>query len=297
MPSAEHEALVAALKSAPIVGAPTLAAQRANYDATLSANPIPDDVRIQSVLIDGNVADLVTIHGKNPKAHILYLHGGGYVIGSNVGYREFGGRLARAASTRVCLLNYRLAPESPYPAAVDDAVSAYSWLLAQGTPATKIIIAGDSAGGGLTLATLMALRDAGKPMPAGAVLLSPWADLTGGCSAGLAGKVDDPLVGAEAIGGMASMYAGTDTRRPGVSPLFGNYHGLPPLSILVGTRELLLEDSRQVRRAAEAAGVKVEYFEGEGLVHVWPVLSPTAPESIAALARITSFAAGLGAGD
>lgn len=169
MPSPQHEAVVSALRAAPIVGSPSLATQRANYEATLAANPLPADTRIQSVLIAGNVADIVTINRIEPRATILYLHGGGYVIGSNTGYREFASRLARAASARVCVLNYRLAPEHPFPAALDDAVAAWRWLRNQNIPTGELIVAGDSAGGGLTLATLMALRAAGDDLPAGAV--------------------------------------------------------------------------------------------------------------------------------
>ena len=289
MPSPQHEALVAALKAAPITGAPSLAAQRAGYDATLAANPVAEDVRVQSALIDGNVADLVTIQGQNPTITILYLHGGGYVIGSNVGYREFGGRLARATGARVCLLNYRLAPESPFPAALDDAVATYRWLCSQGTPARQLIIAGDSAGGGLTLAALMALRAAGEPLPAGAVTFSPWTDLEGTGDSARAGAVDDPLVNGQAIAGMASMYAGSDKRNPLASPLYGDFTGVPPLLIQVGTREVLLDDSRRTASKARDAGVAVEYFEGEGLIHVWPVLAANAPESATALEQVGAF--------
>lgn len=292
MPSPQHEALVTALKAAPITGSPTLAAQRANYDATLGANPPPADARIQSALIGGNVADLVSIDGVSAARTILYLHGGGYVIGSNTGYREFAARLARATGARVCVLNYRLAPEHPFPGALDDAVAAYRWLRSQGIPSSQIIIAGDSAGGGLTLATLLALRDAGDELPAGAVCFSPWTDLAGTGSTLAPGVVDDPLVSAAAIGGMASMYAGADTRNPLVSPLYGDFQGLPPLLIQVGTREVLLDDSRRTAAKARAAGVSVDYFEGEDLIHVWPVLAATAPESAAALEAVGRFVRG-----
>jgi monoterpene epsilon-lactone hydrolase len=293
MPSPQHEALVTALKAAPITAAPTLAAQRAGYEATLAANPVPDDVRIQSALIAGNVADLVSIHGQDPAVTILYLHGGGYVIGSNVGYREFGGRLARAVGARVCVLNYRLAPEYPFPAAVDDAVAAYRWLRQHGSMAGNLIIAGDSAGGGLTLATLFALRAGGDELPAGAVTFSPWTDLAGTGATLAEGAVDDPLVNGAAIGDMAGMYAGERLKDPLASPLYGDFRGLPPLLIQVGTREVLLDDARRMAKSARDAGVKVTYFEGEGLVHVWPVLSPTAPESAAALDQVAEFVRGL----
>lgn len=290
MPSRQHEALVQALRAAPITAAPTLAEQRAGYDATLGANPVPEDVIALPVSVGGVPAYSVSVRGVNPGLTILYLHGGGYVIGSHTGYREFAGRLARATQATVCVLDYRLAPEHPWPAAVDDAVAAVRWLRQQG--ASNLVIAGDSAGGGLAMATLLALRAAGDPMPAGAIGLSPWVDLAGTGASLAPGLIDDPLVSAAAIGGMAAMYAGTNLRDPLVSPLFGDLQGLPRLLILVGTREVLLDDSRRLESKARAAGVDVTYFEGKDLIHVWPVLTPDAPESIDALALISRFVKG-----
>ena len=290
MPSRQHEALVQALRAAPITAAQTLSEQRANYDATLAANPIPSDVDILPLSAGGVAAYSVSVRGVSPKLTILYLHGGGYVIGSHTGYREFAGRLARATEATVCVHDYRLAPEHPYPAAVDDAVKAVRWLRQQGV--INLVIAGDSAGGGLTMATLLALRAADDPMPAGAIGLSPWVDLAGTGVSLTSGLVDDPLVGAEAIGAMATMYAGTNLLDPLVSPLYGDLHGLPPLLIHVGTREVLLDDSRRFEAKARAAGVDVTYFEGKDLIHVWAVLTPDAPESLAALGQIAAFVKG-----
>lgn len=290
MPSRQHEALVQALRAAPITAAPTLAEQRANYDATLAANPIPLDVVMQPISADGVAAYSVSVRGVSPKLTILYLHGGGYVIGSHTGYREFAGRLARATEATVCVLDYRLAPEAPYPAAVDDAVTAVRWLRDQGVE--NLVIAGDSAGGGLTMATLLALRAAGDPLPIAAIGLSPWVDLAGTGASLTSGLIDDPLVSAAAIGGMATMYAGENLLDPLVSPLYGDLHGLPPLLILVGTREVLLDDSRRFEAKARMAGVEVTYFEGDDLIHVWPVLTSDALESIDALALIGEFVKG-----
>ena len=293
MPSQEHETLVAALKAGGGVQAPSLEAQRAGYDAMLSANPRPADVTVQTVRIGDCDADWVSVPASaaSPKV-VLYLHGGGYVIGSNVGYREFGGRLSRATGARVLVLNYRLAPEHPFPAAVDDTTAAYRWLLAQGTAAADITIAGDSAGGGLALAALVALRDAGTALPAGAVCMSPWTDLEGTGDSAAPGKVDDPLVSQDGLRGMSSAYAPPDMRNPLASPLYADLKGLPRLLVLVGTREILYDDSTRFVAKAKAAGVAVEYFAGEGLVHVWPVLAPTAPETIDALERIARFMRG-----
>jgi acetyl esterase/lipase len=289
MPSPEHEAIVAMLQAAPLTEAPSLEEQRANYDAMLSATPVGDDVTVEPVTIEHIAADMVSVPSSAADRVILYLHGGGYVIGSNVAYRGFAGRLARATSSRVCVVNYRLAPEHPFPAALDDAVMAYSWLRRQGYAANRIVIAGDSAGGGLTLATLLKLRESGEPLPAGAVTLSPWSDLAGTGATLAPGAVDDPLVQGDAIGGMAGMYAPNDLTNPLASPLYGDYAGLPPLLIQVGGREVLLDDAVRVRDKARAAGVDVTYFEGDGLIHVWPVLAEDAPESEAALNQIGGF--------
>ncbi len=293
MPSQEHETLVAALKAGGGVQAPSLEAQRAGYDAMLSANPRPADVAVHEVQVGKCNADWVTVPASaaSPKV-VLYLHGGGYMIGSNLGYREFGGRLSRATGARVLVLNYRLAPEHPFPAAVDDTTAAYRWLLAQGTAPADITIAGDSAGGGLALAALVALRDAGTALPAGAVCMSPWTDLEGTGESAAPGKVDDPLVTAEGLAAMSSAYAPAQLRNPLVSPLLAELKGLPRLLVLVGTREVLYDDSTRFVAKAKAAGVDVAYFEGAGLVHVWPVLAPTAPETIDALQRIAAFVRG-----
>jgi monoterpene epsilon-lactone hydrolase len=289
MPSLEHEAVVAGLNARPVTGTPTLAERRAGYDATLGANPRPGDIDIQAILIEHLDADWVAVPESDGPCTILYLHGGGYIVGSHTAYGEFAGRLARATRSRVCVVDYRLAPEYPFPAALEDAVLAYRWLLNEGIASSDIVIAGDSAGGGLALATLMALRDAGVPLPRCAVTFSPWTDLCGTGATLAPGAVDDPMIQAEAIIDMASHYAGDESANPLVSPLYGEFHGLPPLLIQVGTREVLLDDARRVRDKASAAGVPVTYHEGEGLIHVWPVLAAAAPESAEALDRVARF--------
>ncbi len=289
MPSVEHEALVQALTSGNPVEAASLDEQRANYSAMLQANPIPADVSIEPVKVAGRDADWVSAPNSDASRAVLYFHGGGYVIGDNVAYREFGARVARATGARVLVLDYRLAPENPFPAAVDDGVAAYHWIVDQGVAPGNIALAGDSAGGGLALATLIALRDAGAALPACGVCFSPWTDLTISGDSARPGAVDDPLVAAQGVTGMAATYAGDNTGNPLASPLFADLAGLPPLQVQVGTREVLLDDSRRLLEKARAAGVQVDYFEGEGLIHVWPVLAPTAPESSAALERMAAF--------
>jgi acetyl esterase/lipase len=291
LPSIEHETLVSALLAAPAVtGTLSIADQRAAYDAMLLQNPLPDDVQFEPVTVAGCAAEWVSVPDTaDTAAVVLYLHGGGYVIGSHVAYREFAGRMARVTRSRLLVLDYRLAPEHPFPAAVDDAVAAYHWLLENGTAAEQIFIAGDSAGGGLALATLLALREAGTALPAGAVCLSPWTDLAGTGDSSQPGAVDDPLIGEGVLEGMRAQYAGDDLTNPLVSPHYGDFSGLPPLLILAGSREVLVDDARRLVQQARAAGVRVDYFEGEGLIHVWPVVVANAPESADAIDRVAAF--------
>jgi monoterpene epsilon-lactone hydrolase len=248
----------------------------------------PPDVKQEPVVAAGVPAFWFTPSGAPSDRAILYLHGGGYVMGSVATHRSLIGRLARASGLRCLALDYRLAPEHPFPAGIDDACAAHRWLLAQGIPAAGIAIAGDSAGGGLTLATIVALRAAGDPLPAAAVCLSPLADLeqTGASSQG---GIDDPMVSRVGTEVMAQAYLqGHDRRDPRASPIHADYHGFPPLLIQVGTREILLDDAKRVAERARAAGVPVELELGEGLTHVWP-LHPHLPESATAVASIARF--------
>jgi epsilon-lactone hydrolase len=290
MPSQEHEQLVAMLVANARPEEISIDERRANFEAMLGALPIADDVRIEPVKIGPMDADWVSVPSSRRGRVVLYLHGGGYVIGSNVAYREFGSRMARALEARVCIIDYRLAPEHPFPAAVDDAVAAYRWLLEQDIAPDRIVVAGDSAGGGLTLATLLRLRDGGLPLPACAGVFSPWIDLEGTGQSAQPGAVDDPLIRPDALSAMGQLYAPEAPRNPLAAPLYADLEGLPPLSIQVGSREVLLDDSKRLRDHAKAANVPVSYFEGSGLIHVWPVLAPPAPESKAALERLAQFA-------
>nr|AID57563.1 esterase [uncultured bacterium] len=291
MPSQQHEALVQQILEGFVTDAPDLADQRAGYEATLAATPIADDISIESFQIGAMNADWVSAPTSQSDRIFLYFHGGGYVIGSNVGYREFAGRLARATNARVCVINYRLAPEEPFPAAVEDAVSAYQYLLSNGFTPGQISLAGDSAGGGLTLAALVSLRDQGIALPASGVCFSPWIDLEGNGASAQPGGADDPMLAKEGLVGMATLYAGSDLTNPLAAPLHAELNGLPPIQIMVGTREVLLDDARRARAKIEQSGAKVDYYEGEGLIHVWPVLAPDAPESADALQRVARFTA------
>jgi epsilon-lactone hydrolase len=221
---------------------------------------------------------------------LLYLHGGGYQIGSFRSHAELASRLGRASGRRVLLPEYRLAPEHPFPAAVDDALAVWRWLRgAQGLSASAIAVAGDSAGGGLAVAMMTALRDGGEDLPAAAVLMSPWTDLSSSGASITERVSEDPIFGPGRLEALAADYlAGTDPRTPLASPLFARLDGLPPLLILVGTAEMLLSDSEDLAKAAAAAGVDVTLQAGEGLPHVYPAMLGT-PEATEATDRAGAF--------
>jgi len=221
---------------------------------------------------------------------VLYCHGGGYYFCSPESHRALVFRLAARSGARTFSLDYRLAPEHPFPAALEDALAAYRRLLADGTPPDSIVIAGDSAGGGLALATLVALRDAGDPLPAAGVLFSPWTDLaaTGGTIESNDG-LDAMFCGA-AIGRAAKFYIGdANPLNPHLSPLYADFSGLPPLLIQASSTEVLLDDARRVAQRARAAGVSVELEVWPGMPHVWQLWTPFMPEAKQALERAAQF--------
>jgi acetyl esterase/lipase len=227
-----------------------------------------------------------------PDACVLYLHGGGYVIGSCNTHRAMASHLATRTGLAVLVVDYRLAPEHPYPAAVDDALTAYEWLLAEGFAAGRIVIAGDSAGGGLTLATLVALRDRGRPLPALGVPISPWTDLTLSGESMTTMAERDPMVTRRGLQRMADWYAGeAEPNAPLVSPLFADPAGLPPLLVHVGDVEILRDDAVRFADRAREAGVDVTLEVWPEMIHVWHVFGPDVPESEAGVARIAEFIA------
>ena len=289
MPSQEMQRVIAAFAGQPnTLGTTSIAEQRAGMEAQLGNQALPDGVTVEEIRFGALSADWVTLPTSAHGRVVLYLHGGGYVMGSRRTHRELASRIARDASARVLVLEYRLAPEHPFPAAVDDATEAYRWLRKQGIAASSIAIAGDSAGGGLTLATLLKLRDAGDALPACAVLLSPWTDLDGTGASAQPGGADDPMIPLAALRDMGKIYAQQSTNNALASPLHANFKGLPPLLIQVGTRELLLDDSTRVADKARAAGVPVRLEIEDGAFHVWQAM-PGLPEAAEAVKRIGAF--------
>lgn len=289
MPSPELQQVIEMLKNMPANAEATLAERRQGYDAIGAATPLGQDIEVEETSADGVAADWVCAANADPARALLYLHGGGYVIGSRNSHRELASRLSRAAEARILLIEYRLAPESPFPAALDDATKSYRWLLAQGFDPSRLAIGGDSAGGGLTIATLMALRDEGVALPACAVCLSPWVDLEGKGESAQPGAVDDPIVSLEMLREMANQYAAGQLTHPLASPIHGDLSGLPPLLIQVGMREALLDDSVRLADKLDTARVHFTLEQEVGLIHVWQQLAPAAPETKSALDRLGKF--------
>ncbi len=263
---------------------------RDNMNAQSGMMPAPDGISFEEATVGGVAGLWARPDGGVTDAVVLYLHGGGYVIGSPDSHRNITAQLAQRLGCSVLSLDYALAPEAPHPAAVNDAVAAYQALLADGIAPSKIAISGDSAGGGLTLAMLMKLRDDGIAMPACAVPLSPWTDLTlsGDSMQSMAGL--DPMCNADGLGRMAAWFVGDhDYQDPYISPLFGDATGLPPLLIHVGEIETLRDDAVRFATLAAAAGVDCTVKVFPEMVHVFQVFAGIVPEADAALDEIAEF--------
>jgi monoterpene epsilon-lactone hydrolase len=273
---------------------PSLAELRARYDGLSNVFPVPAGVTVEKTVLDGTVpGEVLTLASGGAGRTVLYLHGGGYAIGSSASHRHLAGAIADAAGATVLVPDYRMGPEHPFPAAVEDAVAAYRGLLADGKSPANIVIAGDSAGGGLTLATMMAAREQGLPMPAAGVLISPWVDLagTGGTMESLADR--DPMVSKAGLAEFAAHYLGEgDRKAPLASPLYGDLTGLPPLLIQVGTDEVLLDDARRIDRLARDHGVTTQYEEWDEMIHVWHFFYPMLREGRDAIGKLGEFIQG-----
>jgi len=268
----------------------TIAERRAQYERAEKAFPTPPEVKIERVSAPAAPAEWLRPPSAVAGRVVLYLHGGGYVIGSPRSHRHLAAAIAVSAGASALLLDYRLAPEHPYPAAVDDATAAYRWLLDQGIAPGHVVIAGDSAGGGLTVATLLALKEAGTPLPAGGVCISPWVDLTCSGESYKTRAEADPIVRRAGVEEMARAYLGaTAPRTPLASPLFADLRGLPPLLIHVGDAEVLLDDAVQLAARAKAAGVDATLEVWDQMIHVWHWFLPMLDEAQSAVDGIGRF--------
>jgi monoterpene epsilon-lactone hydrolase len=278
----------------------SVAERRAAMERVAESAPPPDGVQVETVTLGGRPAERITPEGNGSDSMVLYLHGGGYCTGSLGSHRQLASRIARAAASPVTLLDYRLGPEHPFPAAVTDATEAYRELLALGTDPRRMAVAGDSAGGGLTVATLLALRSGGHPLPAAAACLSPWVDLTQSAPSYDALADRDPMVTRAGLDEMARCYLGdTDPRAQLASPLFAaDLGGLPPVLIEVGAHEVLLDDATGLADRIRAAGGSATLTVWPELIHVFQAFTADiVPESDDSIAAIGSFlAAHLAAG-
>jgi len=291
MANAQIETIRTMLKENPVVpeGA-SLNEMRAGLDAMGGMFPSVEGVSSAAVDAGGVPAEWFDVDGGDRGRVTLYLHGGGYLIGSVQSHRPLIERVTAATKGRVLALNYRLAPEHPFPAAVDDAVAAYRWLLQQGYSPERIAVAGDSAGGGLTIATLIALRDAGEPMPACAVPISPWTDMECTGESVVTRAAVDPMVQKEMLLEMGGAYLnGADPKSPLAAPLHADLTGLPPLLIQVGDAEVLLDDTTRIESRMKTAGVEVTVEIWEDMIHVWHLFAPMLDKGQEAITRLGSF--------
>lgn len=264
---------------------------RRTYDDFLEQLAIPDGAEFESVEVGGVPGIWCTASNSSSERAVVHFHSGGYVIGSAHGYRQFGARLAAATGARVLLPDYSLAPENPFPAAYNEGLAIYRALRGE-FDHENLIISGDSGGGGLALAVLQALRDAGNDLPAGGVLFSPWLDLTLTAESHSENKDKDPILNPDLLAALVQMYiGGTDVSAddPRVSPLFASFENLPPLLFLASSTECIRDDARSGHAKAREVGVSATYHEGEGMCHIWPIFADRLPEAREAVGMIGDF--------
>jgi acetyl esterase/lipase len=263
---------------------------RGELESLASRGRLARDTTVTEVRGPAVDGDWVTNRAADPARTVLWLHGGAHCVCSPRTHRRLAADVSRAARARVFLPDYRLAPEHPYPAAHDDAVGVWRWLLHdQGVDPSRTVVGGDSSGGGLALALLVTLRDLGEPLPAACVLLSPWVDLTGAADSWQPGAVEDPMLTVELAHLPAGAYVGdVPLDDPRVSPLYADLHGLPPMLVHAGTLEALIDDCRELVRRAREAGVEADLGVWHGLWHVFQAF-PGFPEGRRALQEVGGF--------
>jgi epsilon-lactone hydrolase len=288
MSHSEIDAVRELLRSRP---RPTgFAERRERLDAIGSTYPVATDIRLEATDANGVAAEWSLAPGSDPSRVLLFFHGGGYCSGSIVSHRGMVTEVGRSARVRTLAVAYRLAPEHPFPAALEDARAAYRFLLDHGIAAPRIVVGGDSAGGGLTLALMTSLRDAGERLPGCAWLVSPWVDLqmTG---ASLAEKANvDPLISKPYLEELASAYlAGADPASPLVSPLNADLAGLPPVLVQVGSAETLLDDAVRIAQRAGAADVRINLEIWPHMIHAWHLWATQLEEGRRAIASAGAF--------
>ena len=294
MASAELKQVLELIAGRPALkGNPTLDEMRANMEA--HAFPVTEAATVTPVEANGVPGEWVVVAESDPNCRVLYFHGGGYVFGSALTHRRLCEDIARAGRCAVLNLDYRLAPEHPFPAAVNDAIEGLRFIRANGpdgeAEAESTFVAGDSAGGGLTLATLLAARDQGIEQPEAAVAISPWTDLANTGESVTSLPDDDPQKSSvPMLESLARQYlGGADPENPLTSPLYADFAGLPPLLMQVGGAEMLLSDTTRAAERARSAGVDVVEEVWDEMFHVWHQYAPMLPEGQQAVERIGEF--------
>jgi acetyl esterase/lipase len=292
MSKQEMDAVIQLLNANQADGDPSVEEQRAGMEALAGSFPLPEGAQQRAETIAGVPCEWQSVEGAKDDAVLLYFHGGGYVIGSVNTHRGLVSGFSGASGITGLSVDYRLAPEHPFPAAVEDAVAVYHALLEQGRDPAKIAIGGDSAGGGLSLALLLAARERGLPQPACAALLSPWSDLRIVAKAYESRKESDPMVRKDGISAMAAHYLGeTDPTNPLASPILADLSGLAPMIIHVGDREVLLDDSVDLAARAQEAGVDVTLKVWPDMIHVFQAFYPMVEEGRQSIAEMGAFIA------
>ncbi|MFI6169299.1 alpha/beta hydrolase [Nocardia sp. NPDC051052] len=290
MTQQQRKALDELVRQGPLDVGGDIAEQRVIFHEMLSATPVPDDVSAKRGELGGVPVVTVETPGTDPSVAVLYFHSGAYVLGSAADCVGLAAEVSRRVGARAVSVDYRLAPEHPFPAALDDAVAAYRALLDEGVPSTKIALVGESAGGGLVAATLVALKDADLPQPSSAVVFSPWADLTVS-GASMTGKADlDPLLTPEGLRIRARDYIGEhDPATPLASPIFADLTGLPPLLIQVGSHEILLDDAVRLASRAADHNVAVELQVWPEVPHIFQGCGALLDDADRALLAVSAF--------
>ena len=288
MSNAEIDAIRAQLAASP---RPTdMAGRRARLNALCSHYMMQADVRVDAISANGVTAEWTITPAADASRVVMFLHGGGYVSGSLASHRHMVAQLGREAHARTLALDYRLAPEYPFPAALEDTIAGYRFLLAQGVAPHHIALCGESAGGGLAIAAMISLRDAGEPLPACAWLSSPWTDLAQSGETLVTKAEIDPLIQKPYLDELAAAYLhGADVRNPLASPICADLHGLPPLLIHVGSAETLLDDSVRIAALAGAANVRVTLDIWPDMIHAFPLFYPEIAAARQALAQAGGF--------
>lgn len=290
MTIAQLDGLVTLLRSRAAPETPDIGQARARFEKLADFLGGAPDAKCEKVNAGGVPAEWIKAPGCDPGRAVLYLHGGGYAIGSINTHRRLAYDISAASTAAALVIDYRLAPEHPFPAAVEDATKAWRWLLEQGFTANRLAIAGDSAGGGLTFATLVNLRDQKLGLPACAVAISPWVDLEGVGNSITTRAAQDPMVQKDGLLWMAGLYLnGKDAKTPLAAPLHADLKGLPPILVQVGTAETLLDDSTRIAEKLHAAGVDVRLAIWPNMLHVFPLFAPVLSEGREGCVEIGAF--------